>query len=137
MLCTDLCEMLCMFPRGSSQQDLILRPDQRRSKTPQLSNGSNYEISAPNYQSNGVGISTKSQELKNQSASSSQGDRNGTREDEPYQIRAPPPGSYQGDDNGPTRKNPVMVVMGVRNAVDHFAKDIIYDYVLNVALVAL
>ena len=124
-----------MLPRDAFQQDLILKPDQRRSKTPQPqrpANGYNYEISAPNYQSRGgAGIRlphvSKSQELRNQSASSSQGERNGTREDERYQIRAPPAGSYQDDDTGPSPKNLVMAVMGVKSAVIHFAKALISD----------
>ena len=86
----------------------------------------------PSHQSGGdAGIrlphESKSQELRNQSASSSQSDRNGTREDEPHETRAPPPGSYQDDDTGPTWKNLATAVMEVKIAVNQFAKTLISD----------
>lgn len=69
----------------------------------------------------------KQDDARNQPASSSHGDRNGSRETSVYQIRAPPVGSYQDDDSGPSPKNLVMAVVGVKTAVTHFAKVLILD----------
>jgi len=50
---------------------------------------------------------------------------NVSREADGYPFRAPPPGSYQDDDTEPSPKNLLMAVMGVKSAVNHFAKVLI------------
>ncbi|KAG0569473.1 hypothetical protein KC19_6G093200 [Ceratodon purpureus] len=114
-----------------------------RSKTPppqRTSNGfddTSHRPSSHSYKSaplnqlgNGQRITlptVEKQDTRNQPASSSHGIESGSRDTDVYQTRAPPPGSYQDDDTGPSPKNLVMAVMGVKSAVNHFAKALISD----------